>query len=174
MGPHWKPASPASLRLTSRAHQSEQRCSPWHIQMGSTLPSAEGTATAPTLRYGWLSSSSLPTDSQRPARPQAPRAPSTVTSASVRGSDTRLESQPVTLYQTQPAGPTDNWLQNITASVCILVQGWGSFFLAPLRAELNSGPIMKVRFSFYSLQGQYQVVRMSFQRKGPKTSYPNK
>lgn len=100
--------------------------------------------------YGWLSSSSLPTDNQRPARPQPPPAPSTVMSESLHGSDMRLESQPATLCQPQPAGPTDNWLQNITASVCILVQVLWVVVFGSTRgwAQLRSNNESKVFFLF--------------------------
>lgn len=49
----------------------------------------------------------------------------------VRGSDS--------VYQPLPAGPTDKWQQNITASIWIL-----DFFFLSLRAEPNSGPRIKL------------------------------
>ena len=106
----------STSRREDAAHKTPRQTqpSPWQRELQLPAPSP--------LRYGWPSSGSLPTDNQHPARPQPPQAPSTATSKSPSCSDTHLESQPATLYQPRPAGPTGKQLQKTNASVSVSVQ----------------------------------------------------
>lgn len=151
--------------------QSEGRHSPLHNQTDSTLPLADGTVTAHTSQYIWPSC--------------APSPPMTITQSSPS-----LPSHPPQPGKSLLAAQTHTWSHghnSVPASAC-----WSHrqltrrdnckrsyfcsviLFLAPLRAEPNSVTIVKVSFSFYSLQRQYQVVWCPSKKRGPKMSYPNK